>query len=535
MKIRSNATSLNTLRHSENNLNKVRSSIEKLSSGTRINSAADGPASLIASERMRGQIAGLRQAHSNNASAVAMFQTAEGALSEFSNILLNLKQLSVHAANEAVNDDSMLAADQQEVDNLISTLDRIVETARFNGKSLLDGSMGANGAAVGDNVRFVSAETWTKDSPTEGYEVEIVQVATQSYKNGSVPLTVNSIGEGVTILLSEGGRNVEIDTRLGNEKENIEELLANHRQDPVRFPAEQASADIRGIVMHSIKEGIAESGLALEAFETPEKTFYIRHKNFGEDSSFSVTSNIPGLLTTKANVAESSEPGLDVAGRIGGTVARGNGQFLTAIKGASAAKGITIQYDRTIGLKEVPVKNEQGEVIGKEFVEESQAEIVGSPNNPIIEGFVHLSQQTKTVSLGPEPGMESGFSFKSIRTSNLGQGVENESDYRSLFDIDLTSKQGANDSGRLINKAIDEISTYRAAIGAFQKNVVESNLNSLRIADENITLGESTIRDTDMAAEMSKLTGSQILLSASQSMQAHANQLPQNVLQLLQS
>ena len=535
MRIRSNATSLNTLRHSENNLNKVRSSIEKLSSGTRINSAADGPASLIASERMRGQIAGLRQAHSNNASAVAMFQTAEGALSEFSNILLNLKQLSVHAANEAVNDDSMLAADQQEVDNLISTLDRIVETARFNGKSLLDGSMGANGAAVGDNVRFVSAETWTKDSPTEGYEVEIVQVATQSYKNGSVPLTVNSIGEGVTILLSEGGRNVEIDTRLGNEKENIEELLANHRQDPVRFPAEQASADIRGIVMHSIKEGIAESGLALEAFETPEKTFYIRHKNFGEDSSFSVTSNIPGLLTTKANVAESSEPGLDVAGRIGGTVARGNGQFLTAIKGASAAKGIMIQYDRTIGLKEVPVKNEQGEVIGKEFVEESQAEIVGSPNNPIIEGFVHLSQQTKTVSLGPEPGMESGFSFKSIRTSNLGQGVENESDYRSLFDIDLTSKQGANDSGRLINKAIDEISTYRAAIGAFQKNVVESNLNSLRIADENITLGESTIRDTDMAAEMSKLTGSQILLSASQSMQAQANQLPQNVLQLLQS
>jgi flagellin len=145
-----------------------------------------------------------------------------------------------------------------------------------------------------------------------------------------------------------------------------------------------------------------------------------------------------------------------------------------------------------------------------------------------------LSQQTKNVNLGPEPGTEAGFSFKNIRTSNLGQGVENESGYRSLFDIDLTSVQGANDSGRLINKAIDEISTYRAALGAFQKNVVESNLNSLRIADENITQGESTIRDTDMAAEMSKLTGNQILLSASQSMQAQANQLPQNVLQLLQ-
>ena len=535
MRILSNPTSLNTLRHSANNLKKVESSIEKLSSGTKINSGADGPASLIASERMRGQIAGLRQSHNNNASAVAMFLTAEGALSEFSNILLNLKQLSVHAANEAVNDDAMLAADQLEVDNLISTLDRIGDTAKFNGKSLLDGSLGANGAAVGDNVRFVSAKTSTEDSPTEGYEVDIVQVATQAYKRGNVPLTVNNIGDGVTILLSEGGRNVEIDTRMGKEKENIDEILANHKQFPGRFPADQASVDIRGVVMQSINDGIAESGLALEAFETPEKALYIRHKNFGAEPNFSVTSNIPGLLTNSANVAELSEPGLDVAGRIGGTFASGKGQYLTAIEGASPAKGITIQFDRTIGLKEVPVKNEKGDVIGTEFLEESQAEIVGSPDNPRIEGFIHLSQQTKNVSLGPEPGMEDGFSFKNIRTSNLGQGVENESEYRSLFDIDLTTVQGANDSGRLINKAIDEISTYRAEIGAFQKNVVESNLNSLRINDENITQGESTIRDTDMAAEMSKLTGSQILLSASQSMQAQANQLPQNVLQLLQN
>ena len=130
--------------------------------------------------------------------------------------------------------------------------------------------------------------------------------------------------------------------------------------------------------------------------------------------------------------------------------------------------------------------------------------------------------------------MESSFSLKSIRTNNLGMGVENESGFKSLYDIDLTNKQGANDAGRLIDKAIDEITIYRGRIGAFQKNAVESNLNSLRIAEENITKGESTIRDTDMAAEMSKLTGNQILLSASQSMQAQANQLPENVLQLLQ-
>ena len=128
-----------------------------------------------------------------------------------------------------------------------------------------------------------------------------------------------------------------------------------------------------------------------------------------------------------------------------------------------------------------------------------------------------------------------GFSFKNIRTNNLAKGVENESNFNSLNDIDLTSKQGANDSSNLIDKAIDEISVIRGQIGAFQKHTIESNLNSLRIAEENITDGESTIRDTDMAAEMSKLTGGQILLSASQSMQAQANQVPENVLQLLQN
>ena len=534
MRIRSNVTSLNALRHSDNNLKNIKSSIEKLSSGSKINRGADDPASLVASERLRGQIAGLRQAYNNNASAVAMFQTAEGALSEISSILLSLKQLSVHAANDAINDDTMLAADQREVEDLITTLDRIVKSAEFNGNMLLDGSMGANGASVGDNIRFVGAETWTEGSPLEGYEVDITQVATQPHIRGSVPLTVQNIGDGVTILFSEGGRNVEVDTRFGNMKENIEEVLANYKQDPTRFPAEEVSANIRVIVMNSIKEALAGSGLALEAFETPEKTFYIQHKDYGSAPTFSVTTNIPGILTKEANVAESSEPGLDVAGKIGDSFTIGKGQYLTAIKRSSPAQGITVQFDRSIGLKEVPVKDELGVVVGKEFVEETQEEIVGSPESPKIEGYIHVSQQTRSVSLGTRPGTEKGFSLKNIRANNLALGVENESGFVSLFDIDLTSRQGANDSGKLIEKAIEEIAVYRGEIGAFQKHAIESNLNSLRIAEENITQGESTIRDTDMAAEMSQLTGNQILLSASQSMQAQANQLPENVLQLLQ-
>ena len=147
----------------------------------------------------------------------------------------------------------------------------------------------------------------------------------------------------------------------------------------------------------------------------------------------------------------------------------------------------------------------------------------------------HLSQQTKKVNLGPIQGNEPGISLKDVRTSKLSQGIKNESQLRSLSDLDLTDLQSAKDSSELIDQAIDEISKYRAKIGAFQKNTVERNMNTLKVAAETATQGESVIRDTDMAAEMSKLTSDQILLSASQSMLSQANQLPRNVLQLLES
>ena len=104
---------------------------------------------------------------------------------------------------------------------------------------------------------------------------------------------------------------------------------------------------------------------------------------------------------------------------------------------------------------------------------------------------------------------------------------------RSLAEIDVLSLDSAKDSLKLIEKAIDEISTMRGRIGAFQRHTVERGLNSLKIAEENNVAGESKIRDTDVAEEMSRLTSSQIMFQASQAMLAQANQLPGNVLSLM--
>ena len=551
MKVRNNVASLTSLRHANENFNRVSDSVEKLSSGMKINRAKDAPANLIASERFRGNIAGLKQSHSNTEMAMTIYQQAEGSLNEISDILVRLKQLSVHAANEAVNDDAMLAADQEEAEQLLSTINRIVQNTTYNGKSLLDGSQGANGTTVGNNLRFVSADVNTNGSPEDGFPVDITQVATRAQKIGLTPLSVENIGDGLFVLVSEGGRNAELDTRRGQLKDDIDNILKSHSENPERFPAEKMSADIRGMIVYHLQKTIDENGLNVDIFEGPGGIFQIRHREYGDEPSFSVTSNIAGILTQEANMAEFSNPGMDVAGTIANATARGDGQFLTAMEG-TPAQGIKIQFDRDIQLREVPVfeeqtvpvfdenGNEKGtEVVqvrvGTEFVQETQEEVVGSPENPKMEGYVHLSQQTKKVNLGPIQGNEAGISLKDVRTSKLSQGIKNESQLRSLSDLDLTDLQAAKDSSELIDHAIDEISKYRAKIGAFQKNTVERNMNTLKVAAETAIQGESVIRDTDMAAEMSKLTSDQILLSASQSMLSQANQLPRNVLQLLES
>ena len=169
MRIRQNPTSLNALRHSGNHFDQVRNSIEKLSSGVKINKGADGPASLIASERLRGRIVGIQQAYNNATQSVSLMQTAEGSLNEVSSILVRLRQLATHAQNEAVNDPQMLAADQMEIEQLLRTIDRISQNTQFGSHTLLDGSMGANGVTVGDNLRIVSANPQTPPSPESGW------------------------------------------------------------------------------------------------------------------------------------------------------------------------------------------------------------------------------------------------------------------------------------------------------------------------------------------------------------------------------
>jgi flagellin len=156
-------------------------------------------------------------------------------------------------------------------------------------------------------------------------------------------------------------------------------------------------------------------------------------------------------------------------------------------------------------------------------------------NVPSADSSVTISVVDNSIQfqVGPNPAQTVKISAQDISADKLGLGIVTKSSFVSLAEIDVTTVQGANDSILLVDKAIDEISRLRAKLGAFQQNTLETNLRSLRIAEENLSASESTIRDVDISKEITEFTKNQILLSAGVSVLAQANAIPQTVLQLL--
>ena len=140
LRINNNVESLNAHRHLINNDKQLSKSIERLSSGQKINRGADGPASLVISEGMRAQIGSLQQATDNNEAAISLVQTAEGALNEVSKLLVDMRQRAVSAANLGINDQNSVNASQKEIENALEAIDRISNNTQFVSKNLLDGS-----------------------------------------------------------------------------------------------------------------------------------------------------------------------------------------------------------------------------------------------------------------------------------------------------------------------------------------------------------------------------------------------------------
>ena len=484
LRINHNIAAVNSHRNLQANDTAMGKTLEKLSSGLKVNRASDGPAALVISEQMRGQIAGLNQAIDNSETAVSMIQTTEANLNEVSRLLTSVRQLSVHAANEGVNDETMLEADQQEINNALATIDRISNQAQFGNKRLLDGSQGAGGATTGENLEFVTAGLATSDSREAGMDVVITQNASKAFVQGTVGLTNEIVQSGETFTVIENGKMASYTSTM---------------DDTVDTALKNLSSEIR------------RNGLNVEASLGQGNMLNITHKEYGSAYGFQFSSSTAGVLSSLAGEIDVSNAGMDVKGTINGESAVGAGQVLTGAAGSQNVEGLAVKFTGQAGNPETGEIPPEGAVVGRAYV----------------------SHNSMNFQVGGNHGQTVGISVESVGTRTLGNNIHNESGFKSLSEIDVRTFQGAQDAMKLIDDSITRISARRGELGAFQKNSLESNLSNLRIASENLTGSESILRDVDMAAEMANYTKNQIMTQSATAMLAQANQTPANVLQLL--
>ena len=230
----------------------------------------------------------------------------------------------------------------------------------------------------------------------------------------------------------------------------------------------------------------------------------MRHKEFGSKHEFAVASTTAGVLSKVGDVTDAATLGLDAKGTINGEETIGDGQVITGKDSSPSIAGLAVRYT-----------GDQAAPEGK------------------TSGTVSVFQNSLQFQVGAFEGQTVAVSLRNMGTRALSTGVRTESDFQSLSEIDVTTFQGAQDAIKLIDQSIQETTDERGKLGAFQKNTLQSNLNNLRVASENMTAAESVIRDSDMAAEMADFTKNQIMLQTSTAMLAQANQRQQAVLALL--
>jgi len=469
LRINLNAAAQSATRYLTGNDNALGKSIEKLSSGYKINRAGDDPAGLVISEKLRAQIAGLGQAIQNSNDAINMIQTAEGALNEVHSLLRSMRSLAVHASNTGANDSAAIAADQSQIDSAIAQLNRISTNTQFGQKKLLDGSAGTQASII--NTTKIGNASMAASTVAGYVSVQVTAVATKASVDGSntyatVGTAVDNAGtitlNGSTITV-DAADTVQVVINKINALTNTTGVAASWDTDHVQL--DQTGYGTNSAISYAESADVLNGGLSAAAF--------------GIDATATVTT----LGTGGGPETYNAGKGLQLKGATSGSVIN-----LTTSGNALATYASSL----------------------------------------------YVTQGTLDFQVGAFAGQTTSLSLQSSASNQLGlsaTGLTNSG--WTVADMDVSTFAGAQDAIKLIDAAITEISTMRSDLGAFQKNVLESNVNSLAVAKENIAASESSIRDTDMAAEMVTFTRNQILEQAGVSMLAQANMAPQALLKLL--
>jgi flagellin len=452
----------------------LQTSLQRLSSGLRINRGADDPAGLITSEALRAEKAGISQAINNSERASNVIATAEGALNEVAALLVNIQELTVESANTGAISAEEIEANQLQVDSAIESITRISNTTSFAGLKLLDGSLGYVASGVNQNA--------IKD-----LSIYSVQFGSQSY----VPVNVNVTTSAQKAYL-----------RYPNSQVTASSMIEVRGPVGVMTLPLQANMSVSAI-MQAINTNSDSTGVTASFINPANHSLGITFNSSAYGSSefvqvMALTGTFP--VTNAAGATVTRDEGRDIIANINGVTCAGDGLLLNLQ---------TLGIDMDLRITEA-------------------FNTAGSTQFAITEGGAKFQ-------LGPavNTNQQANIGIRSISASSLGNAADG---YLSeiISNGPYSLSKNAGKANLIVQDAVRQVAVLRGRLGAFEKNVLDTNVNSLQITLENITSSESQIRDADFAEETSAMTRAQILNQAGTSVLKMANQTPQSVLSLLE-
>ncbi|TYP00174.1 flagellin [Geothermobacter ehrlichii] len=477
--INTNISSLNAQRNLNKSQGALAKSMQRLSSGLRINSAKDDAAGLAIANRMTAQIRGLNQAARNANDGISLAQTAEGALQESTNILQRMRELALQSANET-NSSSDRKSLQAEVSQLVSELDRIATTTTFNGRRVLDGSFsGATfqvGANAGETISFTigSAKAASIGFIAKGTGSEVSA-------NNATDITI-SVGGGATYNIANSANFA-------------------HSTDTTYRGGDSAYAKAAAIN----DAGIA--GLTATASTSGNTTFAA----VGGTSGDTYTLKVNGVtvynnadVSTALSVTDVRDAINAVSGQTG-VIASSDGSTLTLT--AADGRNIVVEESGT------------GFTTGTDGINNGSGDFAAAASDT-LRGKIELSA-LDTIAIG---GTQADIGFTAAGIAKDTQGLDS---------VDISTASGAQEAIKRIDSALGSIDSIRGDLGAVQ-NRFETTIANLQNVAENLSAARSRILDADIAQETASMTKSNILQQAGVAVLAQANQAPQLALSLLQ-
>lgn len=477
-------------------------SLERLSTGFRINRGADDPAGLIASENLRSEKASITAAIGNAERADQVVNIAEGGLQEINNLLLEVQGLVGASANDAGLSTEEKKANQLQIDSILQTIDRIATATSFQGTKLLNGTF--------------DFTTSGQDATIEGFQINAAKLEGADHRD--VKVLVTNSAQHAGLVLSTGG--TQLDLTATTSKFQFE-LTGELGSREFTFASGTSMADI----VASINTFKSVTGLSAASPQT--SAIVIKSTDFGSSQFVSVkVSDAGGQTGSFTTMSATDENTISTVAGNAKTIAeviteggkRDDGQDVGAIINGIAATA----------------EGRNARVVSDFLDVALDLSTAGAQTLGAIDALTITGGGAK-FNLGPNVDIQNQVSIgiENVAARNLGSLANG-------FLDDLGSSKVANvvdgnlELGqKIVNDAISQVSGLRGRLGAFQKNIVGATIRSLGVALENTSAAESSIRDTDFASETAELTRSQILVNAATNVLSISNSQPQSVLSLL--